>query len=105
MSHRHVPLLLGCIAGRASLLGGCSGSSEVSQGGSTPTQYQHVWVTTQDVLFNMSATAGPDESGWSKYTLSTPTTIDLVTLNSGNLSSITSGLRLVPGTYSQVRLI
>ena len=105
MSHRHLPVSLGCVAGLASFLGGCSGSSQVSQGGNTPTQYQHVWVTTQDVWFSNSATAGPDDSGWSKYTLSTPTTIDLVTLNSGNLSSITSGLRLVPGTYSQVRLI
>jgi Domain of unknown function (DUF4382) len=105
MSHRHLSVSLGCVTALACVLAGCSGSTQVSQGGNTPTQYSHVWVTTQDVWFNTSATAGPDDSGWSKYTLSTPTTIDLVTLNSGNLSEITSGLRLVPGTYSQVRLI
>ncbi|HXW75560.1 MAG TPA: DUF4382 domain-containing protein [Steroidobacteraceae bacterium] len=105
MSHRQLPVSLGCIAGLACVLAGCSGSTEVSQGGNTPTQYQHVWITTQDVWFSNSDTAGPDDDGWVKYTLSTPTTIDLVTLNSGNLSSITSGLRLLPGTYSQVRLI
>jgi len=104
MSHRP-PISLGCVAGLAALLAGCSASTEVSQGGNTPSQYQHVWITTQDVWFNRSATAGPDDAGWSQYSLSTPTTIDLVTLNSGNLSSITSGLRIVPGTYSQVRLI
>jgi Domain of unknown function (DUF4382) len=105
MSHRPLPVSLGCIAALACVLAGCSGSTQVSQGGNTPTQYQHVWITTQDVWFNTSATAGPDDGSWKKYTLSTPTTIDLVTLNSGNLSSITSGLRIVPGTYSQVRLI
>jgi uncharacterized protein DUF4382 len=104
MNHR-LSESLGCIAGLAGLLAGCSGSTQVSQGGNTPTQYQHVWITTQDVWFNTSATAGPDDGGWSQFTLSTPTTIDLVTLNSGNLSSITSGVRVVPGTYSQVRLI
>jgi len=105
MSHRQVPVSLGGIAGLACMLAGCSGSTQVSQGGNTPTQYQHVWITTQDVWFNTNASAGPDDGGWSKYSLSTPTTVDLVTLNSGNLSSIASGLRLVPGTYSQVRLI
>lgn len=104
MSHRQVPVSLGIIAGLC-MLAGCSGSTQVSQGGNTPTQYQHVWITTQDVWFNTNASAGPDDGGWSKHSLSTPTTVDLVTLNSGNLSSIASGLRLVPGTYSQVRLI
>ena len=37
--------------------------------------------------------------------LSTPTTVDLVEATGGTLASITTGLRLLPGTYSQIRLI
>jgi hypothetical protein len=89
----------------ASLLAGCSTRTEVSLTGYTPAQYSHVWITTQDVWFNTNGSAGPEDGGWAKYTLKTPTAIDLVALNGGNLASITSGLRLVPGTYSQLRLI
>jgi hypothetical protein len=98
-------LLTAGIAGLSCVLVGCSASSEVSLTGNTPAQYSHMWVTTQEVWFNSSATAGPDDSGWYKFTLSTPTTIDVVAEGGGNLASITSGLRILSGTYSQVRLI
>src|SRR5256885_8669216 len=35
--------------------------------------------------------------------LSTPATVDLVTESGGNLGSLVTGLKLAPGTYSQVR--
>jgi hypothetical protein len=103
---RHLSALLAVVAaGLGCVLGGCSGASQVSLTGNTPAQFSHVWVTTTSVWVNESATAGPDDGGWTQYSLSSPTTIDLVAANSTNISSITSNLRLVPGTYSQVRLI
>ena len=100
------PTALGLsLAGLCSLLAACSSRSDVSLTGNTPAQYTHVWITTQEVWFNASSTAGPDESGWVKFPLKTPTTVDLVQENGGNLGSITTDLKLVPGTYSQIRVI
>jgi len=93
------------LAGLCSILGACSSRTDVSLTGNTPSQYSHVWVTTQEVWFNASATAGADDDGWVKFPLSTPTTVDLVQENGGNLGSIDTDLKLVPGTYSQIRVI
>jgi len=87
------------------LLAACSASTEVSLTGNTPSQYSHVYVTVTEVWFNTSSTAGPEDGGWRKFPLSTPSTVDLVAQNGGNLASIASGLRIEAGTYSQVRLI
>src|ERR1700751_2150560 len=104
MNHR-LQAALAAVLGGAALLAGCSTRTDVSLTGNTPAQYSHVWVTVQEVWFNGSATAGPDDSGWNKYPLSTPSTVDLVAENGGNLGSIASGLRIPASTYSQVRLI
>jgi hypothetical protein len=87
------------------LAGGCSTRTDVSVTGNTPAKYTHLWITAQEVWFNSSATAGPDDGGWNKFPLSTPVTVDLVTESSGNLGSIVTALRLTPTTYSQIRLI
>jgi Domain of unknown function (DUF4382) len=97
--------LLGSVGTLACLLAACSASTDVSVTGNTPSQYSHVWITVQEVDLNASATAGPSDSGWQKFSLSTPSTVDLVALSGGNLGEIASGLRIQPGTYSQVRLI
>ncbi|HYM26766.1 MAG TPA: DUF4382 domain-containing protein, partial [Steroidobacteraceae bacterium] len=105
MNHR-VPAALGAtLTGLACLLAGCSARTDVSLTGNTPAQYSHVWITTQEIWVNASATAGPDDSGWRKFPLSTPATVDLVGQNGGTLGSIVTGLNIAPGTYSQVRLI
>lgn len=96
---------LAAILGGFALLTGCSTRTDVSVTGNTPAQYSHVWVTVQEVWFNGSATAGPDDGGWSKFPLSTPSTVDLVAQNGGNLGNIASSLRIAASTYSQVRLI
>lgn len=96
---------LAAVLGGSALLAGCSTRTDVSVTGNTPAQYSHVWVTVQEVWYNSSATAGPDDSGWQKYPLSTPSTVDLVAQNGGNLGNIASGLRIPAATYSQVRLI
>src|SRR5580698_7805651 len=104
MNYR-LPALIGPLGALGCLLAACSADTEVSLTGNTPAQYSHVWITTQELWFNSSATAGPDDSGWAKFPLSTPTTIDLVAEGGGNLGSIISGLSVIPGTYSQIRVI
>ena len=93
------------IAGLCCAVAGCSTRTDVSVTGNTPAQYSHVWITAQEVWFNTSAIAGPDDGGWVRFPLSTPVTVDLVTESGGNLGSLVTGLKLAPGTYSQVRLI
>jgi hypothetical protein len=92
-------------AGLCCAVAGCSTRTDVSVTGSTPAQYSHVWITAQEVWFNTSAIAGPDDGGWVKFPLSTPATVDLVAESGGNLGSLVTSLNLAPGTYSQVRLI
>ncbi len=101
--NQRLPLAL--IAGLGGLLAGCGTRTDVSLTGNTPAQYSHVWVTVQAVWFNTSATAGPDDGGWDKFPLSTPSTVDLVAQSGGNLASIASALRIPARTYSQVRFI
>ncbi len=93
------------IAGLCCLASGCSTRTDVSVTGNTRATYSHVWITAREVWFNTSASAGPDDGGWVKFTLSTPATVDLVTESGGNLGSLVTGLKLSPGSYSQVRLI
>ena len=93
------------IAVFACILAGCSVKTDVSVTGNSPALYSHVWITAQEVWFNTSANAGPDDGGWVKFPLSTPATVDLVTDSGGNLGSLVTGLKLASGNYSQVRLI
>jgi Domain of unknown function (DUF4382) len=99
------PVLIACLGALFGLLAGCNTRTDVSLTGNTPTQYSHVWITTQEVWFNTNGSAGPSDGGWEKFSLSTPTTIDLVTVNAGNLSNITTGLRVSPATYGQMLIM
>jgi hypothetical protein len=103
----HIPVALAVALGGlcCAAVAGCSTRTNVSVTGNTPAQYSHVWITAQEVWFNTSAIAGPDDGGWVKFPLSTPATVDLATESGGNLGSLVTGLRLTPGAYSQVRLI
>jgi Domain of unknown function (DUF4382) len=98
-------MLRAAIGAALCVLAGCSASTDTSLTGNTPAQYSHVFVTTNELWFNSSATAGPDDGGWYKFTLSSPTTIDLVAEGAGNMAQIEDSLRIAPGSYSQVRLI
>ena len=104
MNQRLPIAFLAAICGLSGLAA-CSTRTEVSLTGNTPAQYSHVWMTVQEVWLNSSATAGPEDGGWAKFPLSSPSTVDLVAQNGGNLDSIASGLRIPAATYSQVRLI
>jgi hypothetical protein len=102
---RNTTALLGSVAAAGLLLAGCGARTEVSQSGNAPAQYSHVYITTQEVWFNNSATAGPDDSGWQRFPLTTPATVDLVGDEDGTLGTIATNVNLVAGTYSQIRLI
>jgi len=95
-------VLLGALI---ALLAGCSNRTNVSAIGNVPGTYSHVYITAQAVWFNQSSTAGPDDGGWTKFTLSTPVTVDLIADSNGNFGSLLTDLNLVPGSYSQVRFI
>ncbi|HTT42607.1 MAG TPA: DUF4382 domain-containing protein [Steroidobacteraceae bacterium] len=105
MNHRTTIALAGPLAALCILLGGCNTRANVSLSGNTPGQYTHVYITAQAVWFNTSSSAGPDDGGWVKFNLSTPTTVDLVAANDGTLAQLTTDLKLLAGTYDQIRLI
>jgi hypothetical protein len=105
MPRRRTALLTASLAALAAALGGCSTRTNVSATGNSPSLYTHVYVTAQAVWFNSSATAGPDDAGWVKFTPSTPITVDLVADSGGNFANLATDLKLPPGSYAQVRLI
>jgi hypothetical protein len=95
-----VTVLLGC-----ALLAGCQSRTNVSATGNTSALFSHVFLTVNQIWFNTSATALATDSSWTKFTLSTPQTVDLVNLNNGTLSEFANQLKLAAGSYSQVMLI
>src|SRR5262249_53905391 len=84
---------------------GCSSRTNVSVTGSTPSQFTHVFVTTAEVWFNTNQNAGADDSGWAKFPLKTPVTVDLVQQSNGTLGEVANDLRLAPGTYRTILLV
>lgn len=95
----------GVLLALCAALSGCNSRTNVSATGSTPAEFTHVFITAQAVWFNTSASAGPDDSGWSKFPLTTPVTVDLVQQSNGTLGEIANDLRVAPGTYSSILLL
>src|SRR4051812_12015931 len=95
---------IGCLLLASAALIGCAPKTDVSATGNVPAQYSHIYVSVKEIWFHTSATAGPNDTAWLKFPLSTPVTVDL-TASVGALTSITSGLGVPVGTYAQVRLI
>ncbi|HWW79527.1 MAG TPA: DUF4382 domain-containing protein [Steroidobacteraceae bacterium] len=95
----------GALLALCAAFSGCSSRTNVSATGSTPSQFTHVYITTQEVWFNTKTNAGPDDSGWGKFPLKTPVTIDLVTESNGTLGEIANDLRIAPGTYNTILLM
>lgn len=67
-------------------------------------EFDHVYVTVQDVWFHTSDAAGPHEAGWLKFPLPAPVTLDLAQLTNGALNNVFSNLTLPVGNYQQIRL-
>src|ERR1700753_59201 len=84
---------------------GCSSRTNVSVTGSTPSQFTHVFITTAEVWFNTNQNAGPDDSGWAKFPLKTPVTVDLVQQSNGTLGEVADDLRVAPGPYRSILLV
>lgn len=84
---------------------GCSSRTNVSATGSTPTQFTHVYITAQAVWFNTKKSASPDDSGWARFSLKTPVTVDLVQQSNGTLGEIANDLRVAPGTYNSILVL
>jgi hypothetical protein len=84
---------------------GCSSRTNVSATGSTPSQFTHVFITTQEVWFNTKQNASPDDTGWGKFPLKTPVTVDLVTESNGTLGEIANDQRVAAGTYNSILLM
>lgn len=95
----------GVLLALCAALSGCNSRTNVSATGSTPTQFTHVFITAQAVWFNTNANASPNDSGWSKFPLKTPVTVDLVQESNGTLGEIANDLRLAPGTYNSILLL
>ena len=95
----------GALLALGAALAGCSARTDVSGTGSTPSQFTHLYITTQQIEFNTSSTAGPDDGGWATFALTTPVTIDLVTESNGTLGEIANDLHVAPGTYNAILLV
>jgi Domain of unknown function (DUF4382) len=87
------------------VLAGCNSRTNVSSTGSTPSQFTHVFITAQEVWFNTNGNAGADDSGWAKFPLKTPVTVDLVQQSNGTLGELANDLRVAPGTYNSILLL
>jgi len=95
----------GVVLALCGALFGCSARTYVSGTGSTPSQFTHVFITTQEVGFNTNANATPDDTGWKTFTLKAPVTIDLVQQSNGTLGQIAGDLQVAPGTYNAILLL
>jgi Domain of unknown function (DUF4382) len=95
----------GALLALCAAFSGCSSRTNVSATGSTPSQFTHVYITTQEVWFNTKQNASPDDTGWGKFPLKTPVTIDLITESNGTLGEIINDLRVAPGTYNSILLM
>jgi hypothetical protein len=105
MTRRRIAPLAASLAALTAALAGCSSRTNVAATGNSPSVYTHVYITAQAVWFNSSASAGPDDAGWVKFTPSTPVTVDLIADSGGNFANLATDLRLTPGSYAQLRLI
>lgn len=103
------------VSALSAMVAGCGGSSGSgttmsAEGASNisimdaPGDYDNVWITVSAAWFHTSSTAGPDDAGWVKFSLTNPVTVDLLTLQNGNLVQYFTGLALQPGNYQQIRL-
>jgi len=98
------PWIGGLLALTAGLVG-CAPKTNVSTTANVPAAYSHVYLSVKEIWFNTSASAGPDDTTWKKFPLTTPTTVDLASSLDGTVSSLTTGLNVPIGTYAQIRLI
>ena len=86
-------------------LSGCARQTDVSVAAGVKSQYSHAFLTVQEIWFNTSGTATPEDTTWNKFQLPAPITVDLASLSAGTLGQIASQLKVPAGTYLQIRLV
>jgi hypothetical protein len=65
----------------------------------------HVWITVRDLWFHTSSTAESEQTGWIKFPLSSPITLDLLELGNGAISvPVWDDIELPEGDYTQIRI-
>lgn len=81
-----------------------SGTASLSLTDAPSTEFDNVLVTVTSVWFHTSDTAGPGDAGWRKFPLSSPKTVDLARLTSGDTTPL-SDMELPVGDYRQIRIL
>lgn len=85
--------------------GSVKGAVSVSLTDASAYGIDHVWITVSDLWFHTSSTAEPGQTGWVKFPLSSPLTLDLLTLNNGAISApVWDNVELPEGDYTQMRV-
>ncbi len=95
----------------AAILASCGGGDS----GTTPTgtaqvlltdapngELDNVLVTVKAIWFHTSDAAGPDDSGWLRFPLATPRTVDLARLTDGTTFPVFDAITLPVGHYRQI---
>lgn len=91
--------LVACIG-----LAACDALVHINATANVPADYTSVRVTIEEVWFNKSATAGLDDTTWQKFRFKNARSIELLGLNSGELTRIATDLDVPAGRYRQIRL-
>lgn len=68
--------------------------------------FVHAWVTIKAISFHPSATAAwsSSDTEWKSFTLNTPVTVDLASLNNGQLRKVFADLAVPLNRYKQMRI-
>jgi len=93
--------------------GSASGSSGATSNGTVnvavtdaPTRdFDHVWVTVQEIRFHTSNAVAANDPGWLNFPLPAAVTVDLAALDNGAMNPLFANLSLPQGTYQQIRLV
>ncbi len=82
-----------------------SGAVQVSLTDAPAFGMDHVWVTVRDLWFHTSDSAEPGQTGWIKFPLSSPVTLDLLALGNGAISfPVWDNIEVPEGEYNQIRV-
>jgi hypothetical protein len=97
-------LTAGCGGGGGGGAAAPSGTASIHIMDAPNLNYDHVWITVTEAWFHKLDTDDLTDTGWIKFPLSTPKTIDLASLAAGQTQEVWSGLKLPAGQYGQIRV-
>lgn len=83
---------------------GVAGTTSIHITDAPDLNYDHVWITVTEAWFHKLDTDDMTDTGWIKFPLATPQTIDLAALTAGKTQEVWKGLTLPAGTYGQIRV-